>query len=161
MATRDLPPPHIPLIKAGTPQIASPWWDYWKAIDQFLKTLGIGAEATICLEFHGGGFVLSPGQQVWIRVPFDCEILSWTATCQPSGSVVVDIWRNVYGSFPPVNADSITASAPVTVSSAVKATNDTLTGWSKEITAFDYLKANIDSVTSVQDLLIELQVKKT
>jgi hypothetical protein len=126
-----------------------------------VRSIGSGAEATLCIEFHGGGFALEANAQAWLRVPFDCEILSWTATAQPSGSVVVDLWRDAYGAFPPTNADSITASAPVTISSAVKATDSTLTGWTKEITAFDYLMANIDSVTSVEDLLIEIQVKKT
>lgn len=163
MALRQLPPPHIPFTQGpeGKYQSTRGWREWLESLDKFVRSIGAGAEARLVFEFHGGGFVLSPGTKAWLRVPFDCEILSWTATAQPSGSVQVALWRDVYSAFPPTIADVISASAPVSISSSVRNTNSTLTGWNKVITADDYILANINSVTTVQDVVIELKVKKT
>lgn len=160
MTTRNLPPPNIPVVQANF-QSSRGWREYWEWLDKWVKSIGEGAEARLVFEFHGGGFVLSSGTKVWLRVPFDCEILSWTATAQPSGSVQVALWRDTYANFPPTIADVISASAPVTISSSVRNTNSTLTGWNKDIPADHYILANINSVSTIQDLVIELQVKKT
>lgn len=159
MPLRPIPQPHIQVVNEKS-QGTSVWREYWEAVDRFLRTIGVGGGATVGLEFHGGGLVLSPNTKAWIKIPFDCEILSWTATAGQTGSVQVDLWVDTYGNFPPTNDDSITASAPITISGGVKNSDDTLTGWTKEISAGSYLMANIDSVTNIQDLVIEIEVEK-
>ena len=77
-----------------------------------------------------------------------------------TGSIVVDIWKDTYANFPPTDADSITASATPTLSSAIKAQNNTLTGWTTSIVAGDILRFNVDSATTVQRVSIILQVRK-
>jgi len=47
-----------------------------------------------------------------------------------------------------LDADSITASAPPTVSTATKAQDATLTGWTTSVTAGDILGFNVDSITT-------------
>lgn len=110
---------------------------------------------------NGGGVVLATGvQRTDVRVPFDCYIEKYEITADQSGSVVVDIWRDTYANYAPVDADSITASAPVTISSATKATNSTLTGWTRTLKRGDVLRFNVDSVTSITYATVALFVRK-
>jgi hypothetical protein len=71
----------------------------------------------------------------------------------------VDVWKDTYTNFPPTDADTITASAPVTITaSGTKSEDNTLTGWTTAIAADDILRFNVDSVTSIQRLTISLEV---
>jgi len=78
-----------------------------------------------------------------------------------SGSIVVDIWKDTYANFPPTDADSITASAPPTISSAQKSQDSTLTGWTKSISSGDILAFNVDSCATITRVTISLKVEKT
>jgi hypothetical protein len=73
---------------------------------------------------------------------------------------VVDIWKDTYANFPPLDADSITASAPPTLSSAQKAQDSTLTGWTTSVAAGDILAYNVDSATTVTRVLVSLKCTK-
>ena len=85
------------------------------------------------------------------------QLLESYAFAAQSGSIVVDIWRDVFGTAPD-NADSITASAPITLTSAQSSTDTTLTGWTKTLAARNILRFNIDSVTAITRLNILLTV---
>ena len=78
-----------------------------------------------------------------------------------SGSIVVDIWKDTYANYPPVDGDSITASAVPTISTATKSQNTTLTGWTTAIAAGDTLRFNVDSATTVTRVTVSLKVTKT
>jgi hypothetical protein len=116
--------------------------------------------AAIAVTFDAGAEVLSTGVKGFVTVPFACTIDSVTALANTSGSIVVDVWKDTYANFPPTDADTITASAPITISSAVKATDSTLTGWTTAIAAGDVLGFNIDSVTSINRLNLTIAVTK-
>jgi len=53
------------------------------------------------------------------------------------GDAVIDLWKDTYANFPPTSADTITASARPTLSSAVKGQSSTLTGWTTAVAAGD------------------------
>lgn len=106
----------------------------------------------------GGGSTITTGVKGYVRVPFACTITKATALADASGSIVVDIWKDTYANFPPVDADSITASAPVTISSAQKSQDTTLTGWTTSLAAGDVLGFNVDSATTIAFVEIELEV---
>jgi hypothetical protein len=95
-----------------------------------------------------------------VQVDFACTITGVTLLADQSGSCVVDIWKDTYANYPPTNDDSITASATPTISTATKANDTTLTGWTTSITAGDTLRFNLDSVTSISRLTIKLKVKR-
>ncbi|MDE3097749.1 MAG: hypothetical protein KGK07_17320, partial [Chloroflexota bacterium] len=61
----------------------------------------------------------------------------------------------------PVAADKITASAPPTISSATKAQDATLTGWTTAVAAGAILGFNVDSAATVQRVTLALKVSKT
>jgi len=78
-----------------------------------------------------------------------------------SGSIVVDIWKDTYASFPPTDGDSITAAAPPTITTAQKSQDSTLTGWTKALSAGDILAFNVDSCATVERLTVILLVERT
>jgi len=78
-----------------------------------------------------------------------------------TGSIVVDIWKDNYANFPPTDADSITASAPPTISTAQKSEDSTLTGWTTSISADDILAFNVDSCSTIERVTISLKVTKS
>lgn len=110
----------------------------------------------------GGGATITTGIKGDLGpLPFAFDILEWTLLGDQSGSIVIDVWKDAYANYPPVDADSITASAPPTISSATKGQSSTLTGWTVSVAAGDSLRFNVDSVTSLQRVTLGLKVRKT
>ncbi len=118
------------------------------------------ASFAIAFIIDGGGSTIDTGVHGDLEVPFACTIQQVTMMADQSGSIVVDIWKDAYGSFPPTNADSITASAVPTISGTAKSQDSTLTGWTTKITSGDTLRFNVDSVTTIERLTILLYVHK-
>lgn len=113
------------------------------------------------ITIDGGGSAISTGVKGYLEVPFNCTIQQVTMTADVSGSAVVDIWKDSYANYPPVDEDSITASAVPTISTAVKSQDGTLTGWTTAITAGDILGFNVDSASTITLLTLTLEVLKT
>lgn len=97
----------------------------------------------------GGGAVISTGVKGDVRMPFDGDITGVYVLADQSGSLVLDLWLDDQGAFPPTIADTITASAKPTLSSATNYSDTTLSGWTKAITAGDILRINVDSCTTI------------
>lgn len=96
-----------------------------------------------------------------IEVPFAMTVTLWTVMLTGTGSIVLDIWKQAgIGSFPPTDADSITASAPPTVSSAQAAQSSTLTGWTTSLARGDVLRIHVDSVSSVDQATLSIRGTK-
>lgn len=111
--------------------------------------------------FDGGGSAITANSQARVQVPYACTIQAVTMLADQSGSIVVDIWKDTYANYPPTDADTITASAVPTISTATKSVDSTLTGWTKSISADDILVFNVDSATTVTGLTLILDVIKT
>ena len=118
-----------------------------------------GSAAVIGLTIDGGGAVPSTGAKGFIEVPFGCTITSWTMLADQSGSAQITVSKGTYSAFP--TASSIVASAPPNLSSQQKNADSTLMGWTKTIAAGDVLSFNLDSVSTVQRIVLELQVTKS
>lgn len=123
-----------------------------------LSALAGTFKRTIEVVIDGGGILLTTGIKTDIEIGFAATISAWTLLADQSGSVVVNIWKDVYANYPPTVADKITASAPPTISSATNAKSSTLTGWTTSISAGDTLRFNIDSVTSIQRVTLALEI---
>lgn len=139
----------------------------------FLKSQGAAADlvwsalpanlaiATITFVIDGGASEIADGEAGHLEIPFACTITRVTTLADQSGSIVVDIWADTYANFPPTDADSITSATPPTISGAVKAQDDTLSGWTTAITAGDVLAFNVDSCTTIERVTISLRVTKS
>jgi len=123
-------------------------------------TAGGGLVAAINFVIDGGGSAITTGEKGFIEIPFACTINQVTTLADQSGSIVVDIWKDTYANYPPTDADSITASAPPTISAATKAQDSTLTGWTTSISAGDILGYNVDSATTVTRVTVALKVTR-
>ncbi len=120
-----------------------------------------GVVESVNFIIDGGGSAITTGIKGDIVVDFAGTIQSVTMLGDQTGSVVVDIWKDTYTNFPPTNADSITASAVPTISTAIKSQDATLTGWTTSITAGDILRFNVDSVTDIERVTLVLKVLRT
>jgi hypothetical protein len=78
-----------------------------------------------------------------------------------SGGIVIDIWKDTTVNFPPTVADTITASAKPTLSSAQISLDAVLTGWTKTFTAGDIMAFNVDSCTTITRVTLTLMVRRT
>ena len=118
---------------------------------------------TVALAYiiDGGVSTIATGNKFGIKVPFACTITNWTIGLNASGSIVIDIWKDTQANYPPTVADTITAAAKPTVTTATTATSSTLTGWTTTIAAGDWLYFNVDSVTTATWANITLTVTKT
>jgi hypothetical protein len=142
-------PTGTPLNRYGTPALLS---------TRVAADLGNSIFATI----DGGGSVITTGIKGDIMIPAAATITKVTMLADQSGSIVVDLWKDTYANFPPTDADSITASAPPTITTATKSQDSTLTGWStgKNIAAGDIIRFNVDSCTSITRLHIIIEVSR-
>ena len=109
----------------------------------------------------GGGSTLTTGIKGDLEIPFACTITSVTLLADQSGSIVVDIWKDTYANYPPTDADSITAAAVPTITTATKSQDTTLTGWTTSVTAGNTLRFNVDSVTSLTRCTVSLTATLT
>jgi hypothetical protein len=114
----------------------------------------------------GGGNTLLSGVRGYLFVDVKMTINQVTTLLDQTGSIVVDIWLCTYAQFDagathPVVGDSITASAPPTVSSATKAQDSTLSGWNTSIPAGSVLAFNIKSIATAQRCVIALKTTRS
>ena len=118
---------------------------------------------TVAIPFiiDGGGSVITTGVKGFLEIPFACTITAARVLLDQSGSIVVDIWKDTYANYPPTVADTITASAKPTVSSATKSEDATLTGWTTSVTAGNILGFNVDSITTATRATVSLTCVKT
>jgi hypothetical protein len=105
----------------------------------------------------GGGSAITTGELATrYYAPRACTIDSWTATSDVSGSIAVAVWKDTYANFPPTSADIISASASIKITGAIKNTDSTLTGWSKSVSAGDWLIFNVVSAATLTEVAIDL-----
>lgn len=127
------------------------------------KMAAAGDAMLVGLEFiiDGGGSAITTGIKGDLEIPFNCTIERVTLLADQSGSIVIDIWKDTYANFPPTVADTITAAAKPTISTATKAQDSTLTDWTTTIAEGNILRFNVDSITTITRVTLSLKVRKT
>lgn len=115
---------------------------------------------SIQIVIDGGGTEITDGIKGDFMMPYAATISKVTALADQSGSIVVDVWNDTYANYPPTDADTITASAPITISSATKSQDSTLTGWDTALAAGDILRFNVDSCTTITRVTINIEVSE-
>ncbi len=114
----------------------------------------------------GAGAAIAADMQAEIIVDVPCTITRGRLEAIPisgqsNGSIVIDVWKKARGTGKPTDLDSITASAPLTISSDVTSEDSTLTGWIKTLADGDILRFNVDSCTNLIKCTISLKVVVT
>lgn len=119
-----------------------------------------GEESAIQITFDGSGSALVVDSKQDLYCPFAFTILSATLLADQVGSAAIGIWKDTYANYPPTIADSIAASALPTLTAALKSTDATLTGWTKDVAAGTTLRFNVDSAATITRLTLVLHIRK-
>lgn len=125
-----------------------------------LVSVGGGSQTEFEFIIDGGGSAISTGQKGYLEVPFAMTITGWTLVADQSGSIVVDVWKTPYGSFPPSGANSITGADKPTLSTARSNQNAAVSLWSVSLAAGDILAYNVDSAATVTRVTLSIRGTK-
>ena len=118
-----------------------------------VRTMQIG------ITVDGGGSALTTGLKGFKSCPVTGTITGVRLLADVAGAIVIDIWKDTYANFPPTVADTITAAAKPTIPATnQKAEDTTLTGWTTAVTAGDVFGFNIDSITTITRITLELTI---
>jgi len=111
----------------------------------------------------GGSSVITTGVKGYIEVPYDADIVGWTAlstdTSTTVGTTTIDVWKDTYANYPPTVADTIFTSTKVGIYQATKS-QSTSTPATFHITAGDILGFNVDSVSALKRVTVIIKVKR-
>lgn len=113
----------------------------------------------IGITVDGGGSALTTGLKGYSTSPVAGTIERARLFADQSGSIVFDVWKDTWANFPPTGADTITASAKPTLSSAQNNEDTTLTGWTTSVSKGDVFGFNIDSITTITRATLELWIQ--
>ena len=110
----------------------------------------------------GGGSAITAGFKGDLVIPFSGVITGWKLLADQAGSIVVDLWKDVYSNYPPLVGDTIVAAAKPALSSAAKNQSSTLTGWTTAVTAGDIIRINVDPTpASVTKVTLVLEITRS
>lgn len=114
---------------------------------------------SITLTLDGGGSVITTGIKADVRIPYSGTITGWEIVANASGSIVIDVWKDTYANFPPTVADTIAGTEKPTLSSATKSQDTSLSTWTTSVTAGDWIRFNVDSVSTVTRVHLSIQIE--
>lgn len=133
---------------------------YYDGTGNFSTPAGSSAPPfKITITIDGGGSAISTGVKGYSSSPIGGTIVRARLLADQTGSAVVDVWKDTFANYPPTVADTITASAKPTLSSANHSDDTTLTGWTTSVTAGDVFGFNVDSATTITRLTLELWIQ--
>ncbi len=84
-----------------------------------------------------------------VRIPNNSIITGWYIYADQSGSIVLDVWKDTFANHPPTNADSIAGTEKPTLSSAVTASDTSLTSMTTDWNAGDVVCIEIESAATI------------
>lgn len=120
----------------------------------------VGQVTSIGAILDGGGAPIPANTIIYVRVPFACTINEFTILADQSGSITVKVYKDTYANYPPNASDDI-SNGGLAVTTATKATDTTLTGWTTAIAAGDVLAfTNTTIATSILRATCQLKVTR-
>jgi len=133
-------------------------------VEAALQELPTLLDVVVPFVIDGGGSEITTGIKAGdIRIPFDCQIVAWTLLADQTGDIVIDVWKDTYANYPPTNADAMPgAGKEPTISGGVKAEDTNITDWTTDdLAAGDTLRFNVDSVTDITYVTLNLVLRRT
>jgi len=83
-----------------------------------------------------------------IKWNFGVTISSWDILADQQGSIVIDIWSDIYGNFPPTVAKTITGSEKPRLSNQLTNQDTSLTSFTTAVASGDIWRFNVESTPS-------------
>jgi len=119
-------------------------------------------KTTFGISIDGSGGVIETGVKGFIRIPYGATLTGWTLIADVSGSIKIDVWKDVWANYPATDADSITNGHEPEISSATKAEDTDISDWSSvTVTAGDVIFFNVDSCTTITKITLIIEITKT
>lgn len=116
----------------------------------------------IVASFDGLGSAPAVGSKGYVNCPFAGTIVAATLVSDATGSIVIDVWKLAFSTTNlPTVANTITAAAKPTLSSAKGSQNTTLTGWTVAVAAGDTFGFNVDSASGLMKATLTLKIRKS
>jgi len=108
----------------------------------------------ISLLIGDGSSVIATGVKGSVEIPFACTIIAARVLSvdNTSGSISIQLWKDNYANFPPTSADLIDT---FSITSGVKSEE---TGLSLSVAAGSIVLFNVNSVTSMKQIMLSLRV---
>ena len=131
-----------------------PVFTNWLGTNTYLK--GGSTNYVTGFAMSGADALIETNSKGFFRVPTSGTITQWVLRADAPSTTVILIEKGSADVFPAVS--SIVAAAPVIISAQRCVTNTTLTGWTKTVTAGDYLKYTVLTNTAATNLAIEIKV---
>ena len=145
---------------SGTSVSAATYYSGSTELGSLFARLSHDHSGGISFTMDGGSSAISTGQKGFVIVPYSGTITSWMIISDTAGSIVVDVWKTDYNSYPPSVANTITGSEKPTLSSANKNRDLALSTWTTSFSAGDIFTINVDSVATVRKVTLLLQTIK-
>ncbi|MDQ3540763.1 MAG: hypothetical protein M3440_08760 [Chloroflexota bacterium] len=124
--------------------------------------------AALGFVLYEGGAVLTTGVKAYadLPVPFACTITGWRLYTSPentTGSITLDVWRDIHNNYPPTATDTIIASGSTkpNVVNTFRGIINSPSGWTTAVSADDIFRINVDSITAVTRATLVLRVTRT
>ena len=114
----------------------------------------------ITFAIDGGGSAIAAGG-IWYlsNVNFAGTITAWDIVADVAGSIVIDVWKT--NAAVPTVANTITAAALPTLSSAQSAFAGAITAWTTSVAAGDVFAFKVNSATTVTKVNLNIRVTVT
>lgn len=106
-----------------------------------------------------GASVVTTGVKADIPLFFNCNVTGVEILANLSGGLILDIQRGTYGQFP--TTSSIAASSKPTMNSAIKYLDQTLTGWTLNLSGGDVLRFIVNSSSTITRFTFALRLERT
>jgi hypothetical protein len=108
-----------------------------------------GTTQAIQIPLGNGTDVIPLGVYTDISMPTGGTFTKWRLLADAAGDLVVDLWKDVYASYPPTVADTITGSDKPTLTADDESESATLTGWTQVFEEGDTIRVNVDSSATI------------
>ena len=122
---------------------------------------GGSALGSFGITIDGGGSAITTGVKGYVQVPYSGTITGWTLLADVSGSIVIDVWKDIYANFPPLVGDSIAGSEKPTLSSQQINEDNTLSTWTTSVSAGDIIAFNVDSASTLTRVNLAINITKS
>ncbi len=121
---------------------------------------GGGGAGALTFSVDGGGAAISSGTKRCTTAAYAATITGWSIAASQTSSIQFDIWKTSFSGSLPTISNTIVASAPPLISSAVTGTSTTLTSWTTSIAANDLICAYVTSASTATWANLKVQVTR-
>ncbi len=113
---------------------------------------------TIGISLNGNGAYITTGSKGYINMPYACTITGWQLVSTATGSIVIDVKKSDYSTFPTTN--SIAGSELPTLTNQQKNQDLALTTWTTAVAVNDIIEFVVNSNTNVTNCSLNIRVLK-